>query len=241
MIQFSKRCTLEEQMDDPSLGNQEMAAVFSDLNRTNTLLGGQRITLRAARSLMERFPRQHYTIADLGCGDGDMLRKLAIQCRSAGISSTFIGVDLSEAALALAAQKSLAFPEIHYRKANLLDLKKGSDRFDILLCTLALHHFPDEELPALLGNFTGLASIGVIINDLQRNRLAYYLFMGFSRIFIKTEIAKQDGLISIRRGFRRNELLALSKMLPQKEHKIKWRWIFRYLWVIQSKPVPLHE
>lgn len=241
MTDFTERCRLEEQMDDPNLGNRQMAAVFSDLNKTNTLLGGQRITLHAVNCIMKSYPRQRFTIADLGCGDGDMLRKLALQCRSSGIAASFIGLDLSEAALSLAAHKSHAFPEIQYRKANLLELDSGSVPCDILLCTLTLHHFKDDELPALLNKFSSLASLAVVINDLQRNRLAYYLFMGFSLIFIKTKIAKQDGLISIRSGFRRKELLALSKTLPQKQHRIKWRWIFRYLWVIQSKPVPLHE
>lgn len=240
-MQFSQRCSLEEEMDDPNLGSHQLAAVFDDLNRTNTLLGGQGITQGAVGRIFENFPRQLYTIADLGCGDGDMLRKLALHCRSAGIKATFIGIDLSEAALSLAARKSLAFPEIIFRKANLLELESRSFPCDILLCTLTLHHFKDEEIPFLLNKFSSLASIAVIINDLQRNRLAYYLFIGFSRIFIKTKIAKQDGLISIRRGFLRKELLALSKALPEKQHKIKWRWIFRYLWVIQSKPVPLHE
>jgi len=86
-----------------------------------------------------------------------------------------------------------------------------------------------------------MASLGVIINDLERNRLAYYLFHAFSLIFIKTKIAKQDGLISIRRGFLREELQGMSLAFPNLEHRIRWRWAFRYLWVMQAKAGALHE
>lgn len=241
MISFRNRCQLEEAMDDPSLGTEKLGMVFRDLNRTNVILGGQRITLQAARGLLARFSRDSYRIIDMGCGDGDLLRRLARDCRKAQIEVSFLGIDNSMAALELAVAKSSEFPEIQYRKASMLELDHHKHRCDILLCTLTLHHFTDGEITSLLQNFTRMARLGVVINDLQRNRLAYYLFHMFSLIFIKTKIAKQDGLISIRRGFFRGELHWFSGAFPDFDHRIHWRWVFRYLWVMQAKAVPLHE
>ena len=48
-----------------------------------------------------------------------------------------------------------------------------------------------------INEYVELAKIGIVINDLQRSGLAYYLFKLFSLIFIKTDVAKIDGLISI--------------------------------------------
>jgi ubiquinone/menaquinone biosynthesis C-methylase UbiE len=241
MISFKKRCCLEEAMDDPSLETEKLGAVFRDLNRTNLILGGQRITQQAAGGLLARFPRDSYSIIDMGCGDGDLLRRLARNCRKAQIEASFLGIDNSMAALELAAAKSVEFPEIQYRKASILELDDHKHSCDILLCTLTLHHFTDQEIGTLLQSFTRMARLGVVINDLQRNRLAYYLFHVFSLIFIKTKIAKQDGLISIRRGFLRGELHCFSSAFPDFDHRIRWRWVFRYLWVMQAKAVPLHE
>jgi hypothetical protein len=81
----------------------------------------------------------------------------------------------------------------------------------------------------------------IIINDLQRNKLAYYLFHVFSLIFIKTKIAKQDGLISIRSGFVKSDLQRFGRALPGFIHRIQWRWAFRYIWVMQAKAVHFHE
>lgn len=240
MIHFRERCLQEEAMDDPGLGAGQLDAVFRDLNHTNLLLGGQRITMNALKDLMNRYPREEYRVTDMGCGDGDLLRRIARYCRENSIAVSCLGIDNSVAALELAVAKSAGFPEIMYKKASILD-PDDEHPCDILLCTLTLHHFKDREITGILNRFSRMASLGVIINDLERNRLAYYLFHAFSLIFIKTKIAKQDGLISIRRGFLREELQGMSLAFPNLEHRIRWRWAFRYLWVMQAKAVALHE
>jgi len=240
-MNFKTRSRKGEAMDDPALDAAQLEAVFRDLNRTNHLLGGQEITLRAIQSVISRFPKKSYSIVDMGCGDGDLLRRIAKYSRVSGIPVNLLGIDNSRAALEIAADRSRGFPEIRFQEADLPDLGGMTFPCDILLCTLTLHHFTDEEVPQVLEQFTSMASLAVIINDLQRNRLAYYLFQLFSLIFIKTKIAKQDGLISISRGFLRRELQAYSMTIPNCDHRIRWRWIFRYLWVMQIKGVPIHE
>jgi hypothetical protein len=41
----------------------------------------------------------------------------------------------------------------------------------ILFCTLTLHHFKDEEIIKIMTSFYANASIGVVVNDLQRSTL----------------------------------------------------------------------
>ena len=240
MIYYRERSRQEEAMDDPGLGAADLDAVFRDLNRTNLLLGGQRLTMNALKDLMKRYPRDEYRVTDIGCGDGDLLRRIVRYCRKNSIAVSCLGVDNSAAALELAVAHSAGFPEIKYKKASILEPDSGTP-CDILLCTLTLHHFKEREIAGILSRFRRMASLGVIINDLERNRLAYYLFHAFSLIFIKTKIAKQDGLISIRRGFLREELQGMSRAFPDLEHRIRWRWAFRYLWVMQAKAVASHE
>ena len=44
----------------------------------------------------------------------------------------------------------------------------------------------------------------------------------------------EDGLTSILRGFKREELESFSNILQVKP-QIKWKWAFRYQWIIQNK------
>jgi 2-polyprenyl-3-methyl-5-hydroxy-6-metoxy-1,4-benzoquinol methylase len=241
MICFRTRSQLAEAMDNPGLAAEDLAPVFRDLNRTNVLLRGQRITLGAVMEVMRKSPRSKYNIVDMGCGDGDLLRRLAVLCRESAKNVSLLGIDTSSAALEVARGLSEDFPEIQYARHNILEMDYEAFRCDILLCTLTLHHFKDENILKLLAGFRLMRPISIIINDLQRNKLAYCLFQVFSLIFIKTKIAKQDGLISIRSGFVRSDLQRFGTAIPGFIHRIQWRWAFRYLWVMQAKSVPLHE
>ena len=102
------------------------------------------------------------------------------------------------------------------------------------LCTLTLHHFKDQEILVFMKQFVALAQVAVVINDLQRSKIAYQLFRLFSRIFIKSDIAKNDGLISIASAFKKPELKIVAQQLKLKHSEITWKWAFRYLWLIKT-------
>ncbi|MGA8854263.1 MAG: methyltransferase, partial [Christiangramia sp.] len=72
------------------------------------------------------------------------------------------------------------------------------------------------------------------INDLQRSKAAYVLFKAFCAVFVHNEIARKDGLISILRGFKKNDINKLSEEIKAAKHEIKWKWAFRYQWIIKT-------
>jgi hypothetical protein len=47
-------------------------------------------------------------------------------------------------------------------------------------------------------------------------------------------MSKEDGLVSILRGFKKKELIAFSKQLQFKNYSIQWKWAFRYQWIIKT-------
>jgi hypothetical protein len=99
---------------------------------------------------------------------------------------------------------------------------------------LTLHHFKEEEINQLLQTFYSNAAIGIVINDLQRSALAYRLFQGLCFVFQLNEMSREDGLTSILRGFKKNELESFSKKLKFSNYKIHWKWAFRYQWIISK-------
>ena len=222
-------------MDDFQRGEKQLKHVLDDINRVNRILGGNGITVTAVATLMRSYPKEKYVIVDVGCADGNMLREIAMYCRKQDIKADFIGIDLNSEALSIARKASAEYPEIRFLKQDVLQFDQSDLNCDILITTLMTHHFTNEQLPRMLQQFASLPSIGFINNDLHRSRLAFYLFKLFSMVFIKTETAKIDGLISIRKGFKKRELLAFAKELPQMRHLIAWRWAFRYVWIMQPK------
>ena len=229
-----KRSNQQEHLDDFHGNEKELEAVFKDIIRVNRLLGGNNITIRAVGDLLRQHPKEQFVILDVGCGDGTILRKIAQYCRKHDIKVRLIGIDLNVEALNIARTASTEFPEISYKVQDVLALTQTDMNCDILISTLTTHHFTNEQLPLMLTQFARLAKIGFVNNDLHRSRLALYLFKAFSMVFIKTKTARSDGLISIRRGFKKRELLDFAQKLPNRQHLIKWKWAFRYVWIMQS-------
>lgn len=99
---------------------------------------GERIeaTLRAA------FGDSGFSVLDLGCGDASTFAP-----RLARLSpSRYVGVDLSETALGLAAENAKALPcPVELRREDLLTaLAEGDEQFDLIHTSFALHHLPTE-------------------------------------------------------------------------------------------------
>ncbi len=232
-MDFSIRAEQKEIMDQEDVGLSELRTTFKDINRANKLLGGHRSTHKAISSLIRNYGGESIRILDVGCGDGATLRYLTDYFRRNRITASLYGLDINKNAIQLATKESEDYPEIKYIQGNILSLEEDLPDCDIVISILTLHHFSNTEIPAFLNKCKQLAKKALVINDLHRNRLAYYLFKIFSAIFIRSSIAKKDGLVSIRNGFRREELQELSGAHNDWDQKIIWRWAFRYVWVME--------
>lgn len=240
MSGFNERTNETELMDDASLHPDILKDVLQDVSVANRLLGGNRITEKAVAKILREDPGYTYRILDVGCGEGTMLRKLAQLCRRHDFKAEFLGLDLSESAISLARQHSSDYPEIRYYSGDLLQASPQQISCDIALCTLTLHHIPTAQVPVFLNHLAKTARKAIVVNDLQRSMVAYYLFKAFSTIFIKTKVARHDGLVSIKRGFRRKELVQFSNQIPGYQFIIKWKWAFRYLLTLRANKVNKH-
>jgi 2-polyprenyl-3-methyl-5-hydroxy-6-metoxy-1,4-benzoquinol methylase len=231
-VNTDSRSTAEEIMDNMDMEGDLLQRSLDKLDWFNKWLGGNQITLSGLDQLLEAVPiNRTLTIVDMGCGSGDMLRIVAKKMRSAGRSVQLIGIDANAFTVDYARQQSLAFPEITYHCCMIPSTVFDQLDYDILLSTLFLHHLTNEEILPLLEHSVKKARLGIIINDLHRSKLAYLLFQLLT-LFIPNPMIRQDGLISILRGFKLPELQAFAQQIKLKNSTIRWRWAFRYQWVI---------
>ena len=232
---MKERSLLPELMDDPSLDAVTLQQALNEVTLVNRILGGNKVTTHGLDYFFEKFPKRQYSIADMGCGDGATLRTVADYCRKKGISVSLWGYDFNPKSIALAREKSTDYPEIQFEVQDILKLDADHFSYDIILSVLTMHHFTNAEIDRFLNQFLQLSRLGVVINDLQRSRLAYVLFKGFSRVFMRSHIARYDGLISIKRAFTKKELVIFTKKLPVTLYQLSWRWAFRYLWILEKQ------
>jgi SAM-dependent methyltransferase len=221
-------------MDDPHLDTLMLQEVYADINRVNLFLHGFSLSLRAIERIIKENPKKSYTILDMGCGDGAMLGKVAAHFKNKPVDLDLIGIDLNAKSIALAKENLQGNANIRFFEQDILAPESRNLQCDILLCTLTMHHFDSDTIPIFLNQFIKLSRLGIVINDLHRSKVSFFLFKLFSLIFIKTPIAKHDGLVSIKSAFTKLDLVTFSIDMPHVEHDIRWKWAFRYLWIIRT-------
>ncbi|HOZ74022.1 MAG TPA: methyltransferase domain-containing protein [Flavobacterium sp.] len=234
-IDTKHRTDLPEIMDDFSMNGSDLRMALDKIARINQLLGGNKLTLQGVKDLIAPIDvTQKLTIVDLGCGNGDMLRLIADWAESNRRQLELIGVDANAHTIEYARELSLHYPNISYHCTDIFSKTIAASAYDIALFTLTLHHFKNEEIAQLLRTFKQNTRIGVVVNDLQRSSVAYRLFQALCFVFRLNAISRNDGLISILRGFKRNELVSLSEKLNYKKYSIQWKWAFRYQWILSK-------
>lgn len=234
-INTSFRTNQAEIMDNFELGGEELEKILKDLENINKWLGGNKVTLNGIKKILRENPEEEeWHIVDVGCGNGAMLREIAQWGRKNNIKLRLTGIDANSHAISIAEKLSENHHNIEFKVKDVFSEDYRQQNFDIVLCTLTLHHFTDPQIVKLLNLFHRQAKYGVLINDLHRSKIAYRLFQAFCAVFINNEIARKDGLTSILRGFKKSDLERFSAKIPACQAEIKWKWAFRYQWIIQK-------
>ena len=221
-------------MDDWAMTGDLLGDTLDRLAVINRQLGGDRVTRSGVKALLKDVPfSREITFIDLGCGDGAMLRLLADMGRKAGRSFKFIGLDANAYTIVHARSRSKEYPEVRFQQMDVLSSKMDGLSYDIALATLFMHHFKDEQIEEMLRIIATKARIGMVINDLQRSKAAYYLFKLYGS-FIRNHMIRHDGEISVLRAFKRVDLEQISMKLGLKS-EIRSKWAFRYQWIIRTR------
>jgi 2-polyprenyl-3-methyl-5-hydroxy-6-metoxy-1,4-benzoquinol methylase len=233
LVNTTYRTDEEEIMDDFSIDGPLLNDALDKLATINKLLGGNDVTLNGLKILLKNHPKDKtITIIDLGCGGGDILRAIANYGKKEGYNFQLIGVDANKNATDYATTLSADFDNIKFVYADVFSEEFEVMEYDIVITTLFLHHFKENQLLELMKHLLKKAKSGMVVNDLHRHRLAYYLFKLIT-IPVKNKMIIEDGLTSVLRGFKRKELVNLSKELKS-NYQLKWKWAFRYQWVLKS-------
>ena len=233
LVDTSNRSSEKEIMDDFTMKGVLLRDTLDKLEIINRLLGGNNVTIMGLKELLKNHSKNKIiTIIDLGCGHGDILRDIAKFGRKNDYTFRLVGIDANIAAIAYAKELSKEYSELSFKAIDIFseDFKKQS--YDIVLCTLFLHHLKNNELISFLKTTIEKATIGVVCNDLHRHKLAYYLFK-FIGFFVKNKMIREDGLTSILRAFKKKDLEKISKQIKV-YFSVQWKWAFRYLWILKK-------
>jgi 2-polyprenyl-3-methyl-5-hydroxy-6-metoxy-1,4-benzoquinol methylase len=196
-----------ELMDRPDPSPSELARALSNLQELNRHFGSYRIIHHFLNRWLKR--GESVTILDACTGFGDIPRLVVEWARQRGCVVKVLAVDMQPATLEIARSRSVLFPEISYAQADIRTFAPGT-RFDIVMCSLALHHFAWAEAVEILQRLKGLGERAVLLSDLVRSvagLLGVYLL---TATIFRDPMTKFDGRLSIRRAFSFTEMSRLA-------------------------------
>jgi 2-polyprenyl-3-methyl-5-hydroxy-6-metoxy-1,4-benzoquinol methylase len=225
---FTYRSDEKELLDETGIQQELLYKNLRELDILNTFTGGHAITLKGIKHLITDHAKI-YHIVDLGCGGGDSLRAIADWARRNNFKVQLLGVDMNADVIQYLKAHSSTYPEISGITANYQEFLDLTTSVDIVHCSLFCHHLNDDELLLLFAYFNEKVTTGFVINDLQRNRLAYYSAWFFTRLFYGTVLAKNDGPISVLRAFTASELKILLERANIRDYIIQKKRLFRFL------------
>ena len=229
MPDFSKRAEDSEIMDDLQVSGGDLQQALRELESINFLLGGNYVTLKGLTVLVERHAGDApLHIADLGCGSGDMLKRIRRLMDRRNIDAVLTGVDANVNVVKHAMAHTPQGCRIQYEAIDIFSDQFRSGKFDIVTGTLFFHHFPDDQLIQFFKGLRRQVSMGLVINDIHRHWFSFYAIKILTAIFSKSPMVIHDAPVSVLRAFKREELQRILREAGFEKFVVKWCWAFRW-------------
>lgn len=233
MLSFSKRATSMEMMDDLWSSGDDLNQALRELDAINYILGGNYVTLNGVMKLIDTGANSRLHIADLGCGSGDMLKRMRSLLEKRNVDAELTGFDANPNVISFAAAHTPSSCRINYESENILSEGFQNKKFDIVTATLFFHHFTDEQLIRFLKLLKGQVSKGIVINDIHRHWFSYYAIKWLTQFFSRSRMVKHDAPVSVLRAFTKKDILKILRKAGMFNYRIKWCWAFRWQVVIR--------
>ena len=197
-----------ELMDRPDATPEELERALRSLRGLNRWFGSYRLIMRFVRRWIRAGDRLR--IADLASGSADIPRLVADHARAVGAAIEIDAIDFQPTTVADARRLSAAYPEIACHCEDVLKFGSAGS-YDIVLCSLALHHFSDADAVQLLRRCRELSRRAVLVSDLRRGWLASLGVRLLTLLIFRDPMTRSDARVSAQRAFTLAELRELAR------------------------------
>ena len=144
---------------------------------------------------------------DVATGSGDVPAALCRKAKAAGVSLEMAGCDIHPLAIATATA-NYPVGRFFTHDAIRSPLSAG---FDVVTCSLFLHHLSGDDALSLLSRMKDAAGRLVLVNDLSRSRFNYLAVWLACNVLTRSPVVRFDGPASVRSAFTAHEALALAE------------------------------
>jgi ubiquinone/menaquinone biosynthesis C-methylase UbiE len=208
---FNKRSTELERIDTGDYTPEEYARFLCEIAFINRYFGDARALRKTLLGGIEASGLREFSVLDVGCGSGELLRIIAEFADKAGLKASLTGVDSNPISSSTTRFASGKFSEIASVQGDAFHLPFADAAFDYAISSLFFHHLTDEEIPSVLKEMSRVARRGIVVIDLHRDPVAFVGYKVLCFVFRISPLVRHDGSLSIRKGFRMAELEKLGR------------------------------
>lgn len=181
---------------------------LANLATLNRVFGSHALVLAHLRPRLR--PGRAWRVLDLATGSGDIPRVLSAWAARAGVDLAIDAVDQQPATLTIARRLSAAHPAITYHEGDIRTFGAGRT-WDVVLCSLALHHFSDADATAILRHVAALTARHALVADLRRSVAGTLGVDLLTATWMREPMTVHDARLSVRRAFSFAEFAALAR------------------------------
>jgi 2-polyprenyl-3-methyl-5-hydroxy-6-metoxy-1,4-benzoquinol methylase len=228
MLKLDHRSNAKECIDGPDMDPKTLRQTYNQVKIINVYTLGYWPTMSAVGYFLAKYgEKRKIKILDIGCGDGQTLRRIDDFARHRDFSLELTGIDLNREVISAAVE--LTSPGINFKHGDIL-ANNGNESYDLIINSLTMHHLSDQEIVGLMQWMRDHSRIGWFISDLHRHQIAYYFIKCFNKLFGFNQLVCHDAPLSVARSFRYHEWIDLLDQAGiNLEHiKISWYPNFRY-------------
>ena len=221
---FKERSQQKELLDEDEIPVKDLFQNLRELDFINFWLGGYNISFSALKKVIKR--GRNYKLVDIGCGGGDTLKRIDHWDKKNKNQLNLIGIDLKPVCIQYA-ETNLHNPDIRFICDDYRNVFQHVEGVDIIHACLFCHHLTEVQLVDLI-KFARQNQAVLVINDLERNPLAYYSIKILTQLFSKSYLVKNDAPLSVLRGFKKKEWLFILKKSGAEKFTVINKWAFRH-------------
>jgi len=207
---FDIRSNEPERIDTGDYTPEEYKRFLKEIAFINRYLGDARALKQTLLREIKENDLPEFSVLDVGCGSGELLRMIAEFARATGRRASLTGVDLNPISSATTQSESKEFSEISSVRGDALLLPFADDSFDYAISSLFFHHLTDQQIIEALREMSRVARHRIVVIDLHRDPVAYVGYKIFCVVFGISPLVRHDGSLSIKTGFRESDLRGLA-------------------------------
>jgi len=228
---FRSRSHEKELLDLTDIDQRDLFCNLSELDTINQILGGHKVSVDGLNSIIKSAKVEKLHIVDIGCGGGDSLRAFEKWSEKSGVDLKLSGIDLKKDCIDFCRNHAQEYSEIQFYCDDYRNINHHIQDANIVHAALFCHHLTENEIVELI-RFCSEHNLILLINDLERNMIAYYSIKVLTKLFSNSYLVRNDAPLSVLRGFKKKEWIQMINKSGAENYIIKNKWAFRHLLII---------